>query len=244
MTEKDGQERPVPGRFSRLILFLSFVLLIAPSPAVSAETTSALTGVVRDVAGNPVEGAEVFVYGSPQVKRTADFVSPPSNKNGQFSVVLPSGTYWAVARLRKGARPFGPLMPGDKHSGEPTEVTFSKAAGAVDFTVADLKEAAALSRKKMREDTVTIRGRILDRHALPVKQAYALANRIGAVAEIPDYLSSWVDDEGRYTLYLPRGRYLLGTAAAFPPGPPSGSSRELTVERDMTDVDLVIKSGD
>ncbi len=199
-----------------------------------------LTGSVLDMDGKPVQGAEVSVYTGPNVRGTADFISPKTDSNGKYSIVLPQGRYWAVARLRQSGVQFGPLMTGDKHSGDAVEIELTGGVRQVDFSVADLKEAAALSGKKTSENTIVIRGRILDGKGHPVKSAYAFANRTRSVAEIPDYLSSWVDEEGRYSLFLPRGKYFLGYATAFPPGPHAGFYKEIMFDRDTENIDIIM----
>jgi hypothetical protein len=59
--------------------------------------------------------------------------------------------------------------------------------------------------------------------------------------QIPDYLSAWTDEEGSYTLYLPRGRYYVGYATTFPPDKKYVIDRAVVVETDKADMDIVIK---
>jgi hypothetical protein len=233
-----------PGFLPRTSYLVLLFLLLLPavslnSADVSAGENATLTGRIRNVDGKPVEGAEVFIYSSAQVRRTADFISSPSDTEGRYTIFLPAGTYWCVARWRKGGARFGPLMPGDKHSGEPMEIEVSRGASPADFTVADLKEAAALIKKKTREDYLKIRGRILDRDGKPAQGAYAIASTTRSVSEIPDYLSPWTDETGSYTLYLPRGKYYFGASARFPPGSRTAFARELLLEGDKDDLDII-----
>jgi hypothetical protein len=198
-----------------------------------------LAGSVQDINGKPMQGAEVSVYTGSNVRGTADFISPRTDGNGKYSLVLPKGRYWAVARVRQSGTQFGPLMPGDKHSGDAVEIELTQGERQVNFTVMDLKEAAALGEKKTNENTIAIRGRILDRMGNPVISAYAFANRTRTVSEIPDYLSSWVDAGGYYTLFLPLGKYFLGYATAFPPGPHAVFYKEIMLDRDTGNIDIM-----
>lgn len=208
-----------------------------------AEEKSILKGRVSYVEGQAVEGAMVFVYDSPDVRRQADFISARTDKDGLFRMVLPSGRYWLIARLKK-TEGFGPLMPGDKHSGEPGEIELASDSEVdMDFIVADLKEAIKI-KTKAREGPVKISGRIIDENGSPVRRAYAFANRNEKISGIPDYLSAWVDNEGRYTLYIPRGRYYIGGAVTFPPGQNYFMNGEMTIDVDKPDVDIVRKSHD
>jgi hypothetical protein len=102
------------------LLTLSFLLYILCFSASTsrAEERALLKGTVFDIKAVPVEGAEIFIYDSTDVRRPADFISAGTGKDGSFQMDLPAGIYWAVARIRSGDQ-FGPLMPGDKHSGDP-----------------------------------------------------------------------------------------------------------------------------
>ena len=205
----------------------------------AAEEKAVLKGRVIDAEGKSLKGAIVLVYDSPEVRRRADFMSVRTEADGRFSMVLFPGKYWAIARLKKAAE-YGPLMPGDKHSGEPREVEV--AAGAereLDFTVIDIKASA--NPKKVREDYIKIKGKIVDEKGRPVKNAYAFASRSETFSGVPDYLSAWTDEEGRYTLYLPRGKYYLGAETAFPPPKGLFVKRTITVESEKSDVDIVSK---
>ncbi|MDA8241083.1 MAG: carboxypeptidase-like regulatory domain-containing protein [Nitrospiraceae bacterium] len=230
----------------RLCLFFLFVYLFvlaapAAGPDALAAEKSLLTGKVSDAAGRPVEGAMVFVYANASVRRSADFMSPPTDSDGVYRVFLPAGRYWAVARLKK-TEGVGPLMPGDKHSGDPVEVDLtSENETGVDFTVADLKEAVGM-RQKPREGSVKITGRITDEKGAPLVGVYAVVCRRKELSGMPDYLSAWVDDDGRYILYIPKGKYYLGSASAFPPGETYLMNGEIKADGDRSGVDIVRKT--
>ena len=215
--------------------------------AVAADTVSrgnsaTLTGKVSDASGLPVEGAMVFIYSSPAVRQSADFMSAPTEKDGIYRLLLPPGRYWAVARLKKSIG-FGPLMPGDKHSGEPLEVDLmSEKEVTLDFTVTDLREAMNI-REKTREVAVRVTGRIVDEKGISLGGVYAVAGKRERMPGVPDYLSAWSDADGRYTLYVPKGTYYLGSASAFPPGQTYVGSGVITVDGDKGGVDIVRNSG-
>ena len=238
-------------RKARSALILNIILLLSVSPAlffspatIMAEEKSIFKGRVLATEEKPVEGAEIFIYNSPDVRRPADFMSTKTDKSGRFSVVLQEGKYWAVARLRKGTERYGPLMPGDKHSGEPVEIELTPNSEIEkDFTVVDIREVTRL-KKKIREDYIKIKGRILDKNSSPVKMVYAIANKNKVITEMPDYLSAWTDDEGFYTLYIPRGKYYIGYATAFPPAKDYNINREVVFEADKIGLDIIINIGE
>ena len=197
--------------------FLAAIVLIAghASPGAAAGT-AVLTGKVMDIEGRPVEGARLFLYDTPEVRRSASFISAPTGPDGTYRLIVTPGRYWSMARLKK-MDGYGPLMAGDKHSGDPAEIELAEGQEmSRDFTVADLKDARRM-RSKDREGPVTISGRIVDQKGLPVRGAYAIANRTEKTGGLPDYVSAWSDADGRYSLSLPPGRYYLGSALSFPP---------------------------
>jgi hypothetical protein len=228
---------------SRKWLVFSLILVFSLSCWREAGTAepALLKGKVTDFEGKPVEDAVIFIYQGSNIRRQPDFVSPKSDKDGRFSISLPPGRYWAVARVRKGEET-GPVLSGGKHSGEPAEIDMTGIGDLEkDFVVADIREVARMGAKK-RQEVVRITGRIVESTGRPVKMAYALANRNVSFG-IPDYLSAWTDETGYYTLYLPRGKYYMGSSSTYPPDKNSHISyKEMTIEGDTTNVDIIIKS--
>jgi hypothetical protein len=232
-------------------LFLNIIFLFSVLPASNlfpatalAEEKSIFKGRVMDTEEKPVEGVEIYIYNSPDVKRPAEYLSSKTDKDGHFQIVLPTGKYWVVARLRKGEK-YGPLMPGDKHSGDPVEIELtSNKEFEKDFIVADIRESLR-AKQKIREDYFKIKGRILDKNGLPVKMVYAIANKSKVIIgkPIPDYVSTWTDEEGYYTLYLPKGKYYIGYAIKFPPGQKYYFlNKEVFFDSDKSDLDIITNS--
>jgi hypothetical protein len=194
-----------------------FLLFLGAVSAGNASQTGVLEGKIIDIAEKPVQGAEVYIFDSPDVKRPADFISNRTTANGGFKVLLPPGNYWAVAIYRQAGGRFGPLASGDKHSGEPLALEVTKGlTRKMDFMVVDLREAARRHQKKSA-DLVRISGRVVDEKGRPVPMAYAMANKMQQFGTLPEYISPWTGDQGEYAIYLPPGRYYLGAAIGFPP---------------------------
>ena len=218
-----------------LILFsllLSFAFIMTSS--VNAEEAALLKGTISDVEGSPVQGAMLYVYNSLDVKRTADFISSPTNKDGRFSMEVPAGKYWLVAR--KKSEDYGLLMPGDKHSGDPEEVELiSSGEEELIFVVADLREAIKMKKEAM-DRPFKITGRRIDKNGDPLTNAYAIANKKSELTRIPDFLSSWTDEQGRFTLYLSEGNYYLGGAEEFPPGRKFFISHKISADKDKSGI--------
>ena len=228
--------------YKRTLFFCAACAVLSLFCAFDATALEEITlkGRVTDIAERPAEGAVVYVYVTPDAKRVADFISAPTGIDGQYHAVAPPGKYWAVARIKK-SKSYGPLMPGDKHSGEPVMVELGPDSETeMDFTVMDLKEAAQTMAKE-REELFRISGKIIDQSGAPVVPSYAIANKIERTGGIPDYLAAWVDKEGHYTLYLPPGKYYMGSAKDFPPDRYYYANGEITIEADMSDVNVIMQ---
>lgn len=201
-------------RVTTLFLTLAAAVLLSAISAIAADRFT-LRGTISSLGGDPVADAEVYLYASKNTRRPADFISPKSGPDGTYRMVLPQGSYWAVARIKTGER-FGPLMPGDRHSGEPVRVAPEGDDELIqDFTVADMQELAQ-KREKSREELIELSGTITDADGKGVAGAYAYARTSLLTATLPEYISAWTDESGRYRLKLPPGHYYLGSATVFP----------------------------
>lgn len=190
-------------------------LLLAGSLPDAAEA-ALLRGRVADIDGRPVAGVKLFVYDSANVRRPATFISPPSAADGTAAITVPPGTYWVVARLKKDES-YGPLMPGDKHSGEPAVMDLtSEAELEQEFTVADIRDMGR-RRQAIAADSVKLLGRVFDSEGKPVANAYVFASATKDGSRIPDFISAWTGADGSYSLIVPAGRkHYVGSAMRFP----------------------------
>lgn len=190
-------------------------LLLSGSLPDAAEA-ALLRGRVEDIDGRPVAGAKLFVYDSANVRRPATFISPPSSADGTAVITVPPGTYWVVVRLKK-EESYGPLMPGDKHSGEPAIMDLtSEAELEQGFTVADIRDMGR-KRQAIAADSVKLSGRVFDSEGKPVANAYVFASATKDGSRIPDFISAWTGADGSYSLIVPAGRkHYVGSATRFP----------------------------
>ena len=215
-------------RISILAVMILCSLFSIPLAASGADSTFTLQGIVTTLSGEPAPDAEVYLYSSPNTRRPADFISPKTAVNGAYRMIVPKAPYWGVARIKKGGR-FGPLTPGDKHSGEPVRIDpDTEASLSLDFYVADMQELVK-RREKGREELMELSGTITTLDGKAVDGAYAYA-RIGRIsATLPEYFSAWTDSSGRYSLKLPAGCYLLGADRTFPPSGTGNNLKEIEV---------------
>ncbi|MBU0486091.1 MAG: DUF4198 domain-containing protein [Proteobacteria bacterium] len=219
-------------------LALGFLFLAATTG--SAMENFVLEGQIIDLNAKPVAGAEVYLFKTANVKRPADFISNRTTENGLFNLQVPTGKYWALAVYRKGGGKFGPLLKGDKHSGEPVIInSVDRRQMSVDFTVLDLREAAWQNQKK-NEGLVKVSGLILNSSGQPVNMAYVMADQHRLFGSLPKYFSAWTGDDGSYVIYLPRGVFYLGASTGFPPENDYYLEKEIKLENDAIGVDLTI----
>lgn len=217
------------------VMLLLLVLLASVLDAAAVATTP-FTARITDVAGRPVSGAKLFLYSTSNVRMPADFISPPADSGGVIRGALPAGTYWAVARFKKDDS-FGPLMPGDRHSGEPTEVEIAiDREASLDFVVADIQEISQKKRSSTNE-VAKVRGRVVNRDGTPAVGVYVFAHRSRDVLSLPEFMSAWTDENGAYALYLPVGaKFFLGTSRQFPPVGRLTTVREVVTVKGKLDI--------
>lgn len=220
--------------------FLAFLVGLIFSGISVATESFVLNGRILDISGRPMAGAEVYAYVTANVKRPADLISHKTDMDGVYRLELPEGTYWVMAILRKNGAGFGPLGKDDRHSGDPYSVNpDGRTEVSHDFTIMDLREAA-LSNQKKNSDLVKITGRLLDSKLQPVAMAYAMADQRKKPGDFPSYFSTWTNQDGRYVLYLPHGRFYLGAITDFPPSNGYLLEIEKILEEDISDFDLTV----
>jgi hypothetical protein len=197
------------------IVILIVVCILGGSCPASAAATHLLKAKTSDIEGRPMEGAKLFLYDSTNVRRPADFISSLSNRTGHVEIALPPGKYWVVARFKADGK-YGPLMPGDKHSGEPLEVDLTAGGIEADFVIADIREVGQKKRASAT-DALRMKGRVLDSQGAPVAGAFVFANRSKEFSELPEFISAWTGVDGGYEVYLPPGAtYYAGASLQFP----------------------------
>lgn len=216
--------------------------LILASFLTDAAEAALIRGRVVDVDGRPFAGVKLFVYDSANVRRPATFISPPSAADGTAVITVPPGIYRVVARI-KADDSYGPLMPGDKHSGEPAVMDLTTEAELEqEFTVADIRDLGR-RRQGITVDSVKLSGRIIDREGKPVANAYVFASAARDSGRIPDHISAWTGEDGRYDLIVPAGRkHYVGSATRFP-APAWRPSTEVAPAAGKSDIALDVGLG-
>jgi hypothetical protein len=221
-----------------LLLLVVVSTLTCAFPA-SALETHLLKAKVSDIEGRPMEGAKLFLYDSSNVRIPAQFITPPSDRAGRLQIDLPPGKYWVVARFKSDGK-YGPLMPGDKHSGDPLEVDLTDKGSESDFVVADIRELGQKKRANATE-LLRLKGRVIDTQGVPVAQACVVAGRSKVFSELPDYISAWTGIDGGYEIYLPpSATYYLYVSRQFPLNYQESSHNPLEIEPGKIDIAIDI----
>ena len=260
--------------FTGLVLFLAVVIVCSfPLPSSGKEKIPKKSGVkgtiVMKGTGEPVHKAYVYGYVGKIQTRAAElgiigvtnWVSRGSAEDGTYKLDLPPGQYYIGARKRANSLNYGPLYRGDfydhRHAIKGILVRKGKYK-TLDFELKELKEPMffqGLTAAEKVTDT-GIRGKLLDENGEQVPGTFAMGYADDDMKRLPDFASTITDDDGNYTLYLPKGgRYWLAArlfALKFPEkGEPFGryegsSDHSLVVEEGKfrEGIDMVLRPYD
>lgn len=176
-------------------------------------------------------------------------MSNPTDAEGHYQVNVPPGTYFVVARKRGSGNPTGPLSPGDyysEHQRVVTDVVAGKLA-VVDLPVVLINNPMFFKRDVASLETDTaIRGRIIDQEGKPVFGAFGMAYNDADFKRLPDYVSTLSDNDGHFTIYLPKGGsyYLAARLHVYDmprPGEPYGRIEDaVTIEKGQSSEEITI----
>ncbi len=148
-----------------------------------------------------------------------------TNAQGEFSLPLPPGRYYLLARLRTdGKVNLGPLHRGDLLGYDPanpvTVIKGTQTSTAIPMT--RLVMAKSLDESSYSHAGV-IEGRIVDRNGRPVEGAYAALYMNEKMIGRPDFRSEPTGPDGSFRMYVPvPGRFYLGARSGYGGAPPVG----------------------
>ncbi|PLX74271.1 MAG: hypothetical protein C0615_09595 [Desulfuromonas sp.] len=166
--------------------------------------------------GRPIEGAYVNIYPDTisNLLGPSQFISTPTDSEGNYRLAVPPGTYYVVSRKRMSGQPSGPLSPGDlfsEHHRVVTTVVEGKMS-VINLALAPMKAPMFFKKSTVEIRTDTgIRGRLIDGSGKPVPGSFALAYTDKNTKRLPDFASTLSESDGSFVLYLPQGgTYFLG----------------------------------
>lgn len=221
-------------RLLRSTLFLAIIFLplagcmtgtpaecpVVPGAQVASitEDGQGMTGIRGQVlvktTNEPLAGAYVNIYPDTftNLLGPSQFLSSPTDEHGRYSLSVPAGTYYVVARKRITGQATGPLATGDYYS-EHQRIVTKVVAGrisVVDLGVIAMKAPMFFKKEVTRESDTGIRGRLIDRNGKPVPGGFAMAYSDQTMKRLPDFASTLSDADGQFTIYLPdAGTYYL-----------------------------------
>jgi len=178
---------------------------------IDGQGRTGISGKVRlKTDASPLAGAYINIYPNTisNLLGPSQFLSAPTAMDGSYSIELPPGTYYVVARKRNSGEANGPLKTGDYYSEHQriiAEVAESKLT-QVNLEMAQMK--APMFFKKNLAETRTdtgIRGVLIDQQGHPVPGGFAIAYTDKNLQRLPDFASTLTNQQGEFTLYLPQG---------------------------------------
>ncbi len=181
------------------------------SHMIDGQGRTGISGQVRlKTDASPLAGAYINIYPDSisNLLGPSQFISAPTAADGSYSIDLPPGTYYVVARKRSSEQASGPLTTGDYYS-EHQRIIARVAEGKltqVGLEMARLKAPMFFKKDLVETRTDTgIRGVLIDTQGKPVPGGFAIAYTDDNLQRLPDFASTLTNQKGEFTLYLPRG---------------------------------------
>jgi hypothetical protein len=213
-----------PGLWFRTpVLFLA-VVIICGSPAMGsakekAPKKSGIKGmIVMKSTGAPVHKAYVYGYVGKIATRAAelgiigitDWISHGSAEDGTYKLDLPPGEYYIGARKRANGLNYGPLYRGDfyDHRYAIKAVAIRKGKYKnLDFELKELREPMFFQglTAALKVTDTGVKGKLLNESGEHIPGTFVMGYADDDMQRAPDFASTLTDDEGNYTLYLPKG---------------------------------------
>ncbi len=171
----------------------------------------------------PLEKAYVYIYREgDDLHGPAFATSQATDAQGKFSINLPPGKYYLVARRRGNGSPWGPLKNGDYKS----EIIGSFAVKAGENWQTNLVCKAKTDDNELfnlpgtEKTETTLSGTILNSEGQPVKGVRVHVYKYIQMSERPKFVSAATGPDGRFVVYLPKGgTYYICARDSFG-GPP------------------------
>jgi hypothetical protein len=210
------------------VLFLA-VVIVCGSPALGSakETVPKKSGIkgriVMKSTGAPVHKSYVYAYVGKIETRAAelgiigitDWVSHGSAEDGTYMLDLPPGEYYIGARKRVNGLNYGPLFKGDwydHHYAKKAIVVRKGKYSEYNFELIELEEPMFFQglTAALKVTDTGVKGKLLNESGEHIPGTFVMGYANDDMQRVPDFASTLTDDEGNYTLYLPKGgRYWL-----------------------------------
>ncbi len=156
--------------------------------------------------GRPIEKCYVYVYKDLRsgLRGPAYMVYP--SRDGSFSINLPEGSYYIIARKRAKGGMYGPIEEGDLFNfyyGNPVKI---KKGLLKNVNIECVKRLSQLEEDIGFSE---ITGFVKDAKGNPVQGLFVLLYQNKNMQGKPLYISSRTDKEGRFIIKVPHGEYFI-----------------------------------
>lgn len=205
----------------KALILISLISLILPIIACEKKKEK---GGIKGLVYRPLPKMYVYVYKEGMDLKGPAFAEVLTDENGNFSLNLPPGKYFVVARMRKTGEVAGPVEVGDLKSEVLGPITIEEDGKMVEKNIKVFEKIGetkdiALSIPDASKKT-GIEGRIIDADGKPVANARVHVYDHIQMSERPKFVSSPTGPDGKYVVYLPKGgTYYLAARDKFG-GPP------------------------
>lgn len=167
--------------------------------------------------GKNLEKSYVYVYKDLRsgLRGPAYYVYP--SRDGNFTINLPEGKYYIIARKRAKGGMYGPVEEGDYFNfyfGNPVEV---KKGLMKNVNIECVKR---LSQLEEGVGFAEVSGYVKDKNGNSISGLFVLFYQSKSMQGKPLYISSRTDSRGRYSIKVPKGTYYLLSRENIG-GPPS-----------------------
>lgn len=202
----------------RKVIIILFLLLVIACEKKAQKST--ITGTIYQV----MPSFYVYVYKENMDLKGPAFTETISDKDGNFSLQLPPGKYFLVARMRSNGEIAGPLEVGDFKSEVIGPITIDEDGKIIKQDIKVFKkigENKDIAIKENKNELKTgISGTIYNSEGKPVAGARVHVYDHVQMSERPKFVSSPTGPDGKYIIYLPKGgTYYLAARDKFG-GPP------------------------
>lgn len=187
-----------------------------PPPAAVAPVAPGDEGVSGEVVGEagPLAASVAFYLDASTQFRGPGYAEAAAGPDGRFDVRLSPGSYWLIARRRRGPEAFGPLEVGDVfgfYPGNPLRVRAGERVVVRIPTVPVLKKSGWSGASSLR---TRVGGTIRDGAGAPLAGYRAFLHARPAMLGKPEFVSDVSGADGAYLIWVDReGTYYLGARA-------------------------------
>jgi hypothetical protein len=191
-----------------------------------------VTGKITNLAGEPVEGSQVYIYkwlfdemlfeeihqqeievfnprrpnNDAPYQGAPDFMTVKTGADGEYQIGLPPGTYCLVARKQRNRNYVqGPTNPVDLSSlvSEPIDVELEKTVRVSLRLLNTFWDISHFDQYLVRTYLTGFSGRVLTSSGVPVSGVIVTASGEASQSRRkPDFVSFPTDNNGNYTLYV------------------------------------------